>query len=110
MATYRLTSNYPVPGKPDYPELKIGTIIEGEEMDLPNLKVRGISYYHVVTGKPAVALEIPITKLFKISDINISSGGTKKVNYDFVIKYGSIALFAIGIILILSSLIKRKKN
>lgn len=109
MATFRLISNFPIPNQPDYPEIKIGTVVEGEPIELPNLKVKGISYYYVVTGRNAVAAEIPLTKLLKLSDTNLSSVGNKKFNIEVGIKYGSIALFSLGVILIISSFFKKKK-
>lgn len=109
MATFRLISNFPIPDKPDYPEIKIGTVVEGEPIELPNLKVQGIEYYYVVSGKNAVAAEIPLTKLLKLSDTNMSSVGNKKFNMEVGLKYGSIALFGLGVILIVSSFIKKKK-
>lgn len=109
MATFRLKSNFPIPNQPDYPEIKIGTIVEGKPIELPNLKVKGIQYYYVVAGKNAVAAEIPLTKLLKLSDTNMSSVGNKKFNLEVGLKYGSIAVFSFGVILIISSFFKTKK-
>ncbi len=110
MATYKLKSDFPIPDKPDYPVIKKDTIVEGEAITLPTLQVKGISYYYVVTGQNAVAAEIPLTVLTKISETNQSSGGAKILgNIDIRLKYlaGAIGLFiAITVIYVM---VKKKK-
>lgn len=110
MATYKLKSDFAIPGIPDYPAIKAGTIIEGKAITLPTLQIPGISYYYVVSGRNAVAAEIPLPALTKISETNQSSGGAKILgNVDIRLKYLIGTLFLFVIITISYMAFKKKK-